>query len=138
MNPRDFHSLALRLANGTTPAEYRSAISRAYYAAYNVAVQFLEAMAIYKPKQGDLHRTLQNRLVASNDPEIRQVGDDLSDFHARRCKADYDMAHKGSESQQNALAAMKEASAIIAKLDSCPRNGDRWKQIRDSIKQANV
>ena len=32
MDPRDFHSLAARLARGNTPAEFRTAIGRAYYA----------------------------------------------------------------------------------------------------------
>ena len=39
MDFRDFLSLAVTLSNGTTEAEWRSASSRAYYAAFHVARQ---------------------------------------------------------------------------------------------------
>jgi hypothetical protein len=35
MNWRDFLPLAARLAGGTTEADWRSAVSRAYYAAFH-------------------------------------------------------------------------------------------------------
>lgn len=44
MNPREFQQLASKLANGNSPAEFRTAISRGYYAAYNVGVEALEQM----------------------------------------------------------------------------------------------
>jgi hypothetical protein len=37
MNWRDFLPLATRLAAGTTEADWRTAVSRAYYAAFHVA-----------------------------------------------------------------------------------------------------
>jgi uncharacterized protein (UPF0332 family) len=37
MNWRDFLSLATRLATGATEADWRTAVSRAYYAAFHVA-----------------------------------------------------------------------------------------------------
>ena len=36
MNWRDFLSLAARLAGGATEADWRTAVSRAYYAAFHV------------------------------------------------------------------------------------------------------
>lgn len=44
MNPRDFHRLAARLMTDFSPAAARTAISRAYYASYNVAVETLTEM----------------------------------------------------------------------------------------------
>ncbi len=41
MNWRDFLSLAARLAADTTEADWRTAASRAYYAAFHAARQLL-------------------------------------------------------------------------------------------------
>jgi hypothetical protein len=41
MDPREFHTVARRLLAGGTAGERRSATSRAYYAVYNVAAEWL-------------------------------------------------------------------------------------------------
>ncbi|HVS37819.1 MAG TPA: hypothetical protein VMS17_19835 [Gemmataceae bacterium] len=42
MNERDFLRLAAVLAGGATEAEWRTAVGRAYYAAFHVARRLLE------------------------------------------------------------------------------------------------
>ena len=96
-------------------------------------------MGILEQKAEKVHEKLRYRLMASGDDEIYNVGSELSDLHALRCKADYDMAPgHGSESPPTAEAAFKQASDLIAILDSCPINSDRWKKIQAAIKSVNI
>ena len=137
MVPQLFLTLAEKLAADTGPAECRSAISRAYYAVYNVGERFLEKMAFRRPKR-DYHIVLQRRLLASGDAEIVQIGSDLGDFHQERIQADYQMEDHDAENRNNALAAIKKAMKMIGAFDNCPIYGARWNRIRDQIVSANV
>ncbi len=140
MLPEHFHPLAKALANKagddlSSPsgaAEYRSAISRAYYAAFNVADKFLRQLGFPKPK-GDHHRFVHQRLLVCGDPEISRVGSDLADLHTRRNRADYYMDDKNQEKQANALLVVAEAARVIQSIQECPVNSDRWKEIQLAI-----
>ena len=43
MDPRAFHALAQKLASDPAPAECRTAVSRAYYATFNVGAELCAA-----------------------------------------------------------------------------------------------
>jgi uncharacterized protein (UPF0332 family) len=137
MRPREFLDLAAQLAESVGPAAYRTAISRAYYAVFNTAEEFLERMGFSRPKR-DYHVILQRRLLVSGDKELTKMGSDLGDFHVKRIRADYKMADKGSENQQNACAAVVEATRMIEGLENCPIHGDRWKKIKESIQRMEI
>lgn len=137
MVPQLFLTLAEELASKAGSAECRSAISRAYYAVYNVAERFLERMKFQRPKK-EYHVMLQRRLMASGDSQLVQVGSDLGDFHQERIQADYQMNNHDPENEKNATAAVAKAREMIAVLEGCPVNGARWKNIRASIAKANV
>src|SRR6266478_4176460 len=101
MRPRHFLDFAAQLAESSGLAAFRSAISRAYYAVFNEAEEFLLRMGFYPPKK-DYHIILQRRLLISGDKELEKMGSDLGDFHLKRIRADYKMEDKGSENQNNA------------------------------------
>src|SRR5437867_3401381 len=107
MNPRDFLSLAESLAKGGGAAERRSAISRAYYAVYNVAEAFLEQMG-FPPPRRDYHIRLQHRLLNSGDGDVAKIGSDLGNFHVRRNRADYKMKDSACENRQVVNTAVLE------------------------------
>ena len=45
MKPKEFQDLALRLAeHGLFPSDFRTAISRSYYAVYNFGISLLKEM----------------------------------------------------------------------------------------------
>jgi len=88
MIPRDFLSLAESLAKGGGAAERRSAVSRAYYAVYNVGEAFLEQMGFLPPRR-DYHIRLQHRLLNSGDGDVAKIGSDLGNFHLRRNAGQY-------------------------------------------------
>ena len=50
MEGTDFLQLAIRLSAGVTEAEWRSAVSRAYYGAFHVARQFVESCGVTLPR----------------------------------------------------------------------------------------
>jgi uncharacterized protein (UPF0332 family) len=56
MNGRDFLPLATQLAGGTTEAEWRSAVSRAYYAAFHVARRLLSELGFTVPRADRAHQ----------------------------------------------------------------------------------
>lgn len=49
MNPRDFLEVANDLLSGDSEAEGRSAISRAYYAAFHVALNLFRCCGFHPP-----------------------------------------------------------------------------------------
>jgi len=58
MTGRDFLALADQLASGGTEAEWRSAISRAYYAAFHVARELLQDLRFSVPHADRAHAYL--------------------------------------------------------------------------------
>src|SRR6185437_2599670 len=92
MDPRDFLTLAQQLALETTEAAWRSALSRAYYAAFHVARQLLENLGFAVPRADRAHGHVWLRLSNCSDPPIQKVGADLNYLRRDRNWADYDLA----------------------------------------------
>jgi hypothetical protein len=63
MNWRDFLSLATRLAAATTEADWRTAVSRAYYAAFHVARRLLTDLNFTVPRADRAHQSRTRRAV---------------------------------------------------------------------------
>jgi len=119
MNPREFHVLADVLARGEGPAEYRSAISRAYYAVYLVAVEILAGMGRRVSRGPAGHVDVQRYLANCGDQAVERVGSELADFRRTRNLADYEPDDKAVEVQAKALFYVDAAKAMILTLDAC-------------------
>jgi len=119
MNPRAFHILADALAHGRGPAEFRSAISRAYYAVYLVAVETLATTGWRISKGPAGHADVQRCLSNCGDRAIEKIGSDLSDFRRTRNLADYEPGDKAVEVQAKALFYVEMARIMIQTLDAC-------------------
>ena len=91
MTGREFLQLADELAAGTTEAEWRSAVSRAYYAAFHVARDLLTACRFTAPRGDQAHAYLWLRLSNSVDPDLENAGSDLQTLRRNRNRADYDL-----------------------------------------------
>ena len=59
MSPRDFLALAEKLIEDDTEGHWRSAVSRAYYAAFHVARSLLERLGFVVPKADPAHNHLR-------------------------------------------------------------------------------
>jgi hypothetical protein len=131
MNERDFLVLAAKLAGGSTQAEWRTAIGRAYYAAFHVARQLLEDLGFAVPRADRAHTYLALRLQNCGDPTLQRAGGDLDSLRRLRNRADYDL-HRPL-SQGIAQAQPQAATRIIQLLDSARQEPTRT-QITDAMR----
>ena len=119
MNPRDFQELAAKLAGGSSPSEFRTSISRAYYAAFHVAAELLTCTGFHVPNGPAAHGEVARLLTNSSDPELRIVGVDLSDLRQVRNMADYQLRKTLVESASAARSSIEKAAIMIRILDAC-------------------
>ena len=133
MDPRDFQQLASILSKGKRPAEVRTAISRAYYAAFNVGVELLQNMGFTILKSSAAHGEVLNHLGNSGDDDIKEASVKLGDLSSMRIKADYRLEYTWIETPKTAKAWVKQAKNVIDTLDtSC--TGEKREQIIKAIK----
>ena len=130
MNPRDFSRLASELVNATRAAELRTAISRAYYATYNVSVEMLRDMGFRINRGPGGHGEVRNYLSNCGDPEVTRVASQLSDLHHKRIRADYDLNRGDVENQTTARALVEQARRMIQILDQCRSDPRRTQIVR--------
>lgn len=130
MNWRDFLSLGARLAAGTTEADWRTAVSRAYYAAFHVARRLFADLNFTVPRADRAHQYLVFRLSNSGESPVEQAGRDLETLRRLRNRADYDEAPALTPSQ--AAAAVQLAESIIKVLDAARQEPPRTR-MRDAM-----
>jgi uncharacterized protein (UPF0332 family) len=114
MNWRDYLSLGARLAAASTEADWRSAVSRGYYAAFRVARRLLVDLNFTIPRADRAHQYLVFRLSNCGESAIEQAGRDLETLRRLRNRADYDDVPTITQSQ--AAAAVRLAEGIIQVL----------------------
>lgn len=134
MDPREFQALAKKLVTEAKPAEIRSAISRAYYAAYNFAVEILTDLGFAMPKNSKGHSAVQFRLQNSGDNNIVRVGSQLTDLYSKRIQADYRLNEKSAENQKVALVVIEQVERMIGVLEEGNRVGARRESIIEAIR----
>lgn len=97
---REFHTVAARLAKGSSAGEFRSASSRAYYFAYHVALPKAVRNG-YQPPQSpaspkSTHVALWAWIQATgrqkNDRDVELAGDKGKSLRLSRNRADYNDA----------------------------------------------
>ena len=133
MNPRDLCQLATRLVDGGSPVELRTAISRAYYAVYLVAVEHLEGMSFRISKGPGGHGEVQHHFNNSGNVDLQHVSSQLGDLHGKRIRADYQLDRRDVENPKTARALVAQTSQMIETLDRCCL-GERRIQIIQAIR----
>lgn len=119
MNPRLFLDLAVLYKGGRpTPESYRSAISRAYYAAFNVGVLTLKHVGIHLSEGPQAHGELRDCLGESDDADLVDARDFVRKLHSRRIRADYHMDDPVPEERNEADTACREAKESINIFES--------------------
>lgn len=94
----DFLTLADALVRdpnspGPEEASLRSAISRAYYAAFCSARNFAcakDGLVLPRPRAPEVHGLVRDHFEASHDRARRKIGTDLNRLRDYRNRADYD------------------------------------------------
>jgi uncharacterized protein (UPF0332 family) len=115
-NWRDYSRLGRRLEALTGEAEKRAAISRCYYAAFNVAKEQLRADGIPQAKKGGSHQRVWTAYRTHNDARRKQIGLDGNRLKYRRVKADYHAAV--SNIPREAARAVRDARKLLRAIDS--------------------
>jgi uncharacterized protein (UPF0332 family) len=131
MDFREFMQVAELLADEGSESCARSAVSRAYYAAFHVGRDSLEQTGFTAPRADRAHAFVFLRLSNASDLELVDAGQRLNQMRSWRNKADYDPRRKFN--QTDAERAVMEANDIIAAIDSA-MNGTRRNEIVESIK----
>jgi uncharacterized protein (UPF0332 family) len=130
MNWRDFLSLAARLATDTTEADWRTAVSRAYYATFHAARRLLADLNFTVPRADRAHQYLVFRLSNCGESAVEQAGRDLETLRRLRNRVDYDDVP--AVTQPQAAAAVRLAEGIIQVLDAARLEPTRTR-MRDTM-----
>jgi uncharacterized protein (UPF0332 family) len=131
MDPVDFISLAGKLAAtaNADDAAYRTAVSRAYYGAFHLAALFLAELGFSAPRTANVHVFVQHHLNGSRQLPACTAASLLSDLHAARNRADYQLGHDTVGTQAVAKWSVEMAHQIRAALLECSQSPIR-EQVR--------
>jgi uncharacterized protein (UPF0332 family) len=118
IGPDDFLNLADDLVQGSSEAEWRTAISRSYYAAFLAAREFFIALGFRVPRASKAHSYVWMRLANCGDPVLTLVGNDLNNLQSERNRADYDihLTVNQANSQRRAQVARLALTRLAAGL----------------------
>lgn len=89
MNPHDFLDLASELVGGSREVDWRSGVSRAYYAAFHTARLLFHECGFAVPQSDRAHAYLWMRLMNCGHPLLESTGDALQQLRRNRNRADY-------------------------------------------------
>ncbi|SPD71992.1 hypothetical protein PITCH_A1150027 [uncultured Desulfobacterium sp.] len=132
MEPRQFQFLASRLAeNGAYPAEFRTAISRSYYAVFHFGLDLLDSLGFSIPQNPNAHEAVYRHLNNSGDADLVKVAVKLGDLRTKRIQADYRLNMSDVESKENAKMFVHSAESIIETMKKCCQGKDRNQIIRN-------
>ena len=118
MDGRDFLKVAKSLIAGSSEAEYRSAVSRAYYGAYNFARQLLDDWSFEVSVGSSGHGEVRNMFSNCGVQDIEVAANKLNDLHGRRIDADY-LRKDDIGKQNNAKLYVGIAVDIVKTLEKC-------------------
>jgi uncharacterized protein (UPF0332 family) len=96
--------------------DWRSAVSRAYYAAFHVARRLLSDVGFVVPRGDRAHAYLWRRLSNCGDTQVQLAGSDLNTLRGDRNRADYEVQQ--TLSHNDALLQVHAAARIIQILDA--------------------
>ena len=132
MDPREFHRLAQRLVSQGTAAECRTAVSRAYYATFNVGAEILRGLGFRVGKGAAAHGEVYHCLSNCLDPEVEDAASEINDLHRQRNQADYQLEVTNVERPAIVIKIVQTAGAVIGDLDTA-FTGPRRPQLQAAI-----
>lgn len=134
MEGKAFLNTAKKLAQMRDEPALRSAVSRAYYAAYNYYIPLLRELGFKFSKDSPTHEKLYQYLNNSAITEIEAAADDLRLLRKRRNFADYNME---STEFQNHIACqfdLARAQTIISQIEKYQKEPFRT-QLKNGLRE---
>ena len=140
MTGNDLISLAGHLiankAFGNAEARHRSAVSRAYYGAFHLALEFLKLECQTTVKSNHTgHQEASNLFFGTNHPDAQDAARLLDELRSLRNAADYDLHKPRLVSEANARIDVEVASDFVSCLQRCNTEPVR-SQIVEAIQRA--
>jgi uncharacterized protein (UPF0332 family) len=132
MDETGFLELADELSSGSREADWRTSISRAYYAAFHKARTLLHQVGFRVPNAERAHAYVWLRLSNSDHPDVDRAGDDLNQLRGIRNWADYDFDQPLDES--TAIEQVGVATNIVKLLHHLSSEPAILTRIVDAIK----
>lgn len=117
MDPRKFLDLSKELEKGNRPCEFRTAISRAYYAAYHVSLYLVVKRMKFSINQYGGHAEVRRHLGWSDNLNVASIGRLLGELESARIKADYYLNNHEVENKLTVQINITRATTIISTLD---------------------
>jgi hypothetical protein len=118
MHPSAFIAIAESTAS-SGPAGARSAVSRAYYGAFHIALNALKSIGVVMHGNGTSHVKTVQCLQQLPNENAKKAGQLLGDLHSYRLKADYRLEKPFQEKEQEAAYAIfqaKEVERLLAEM----------------------
>src|SRR5262245_41022828 len=91
MQGQDFLVTADTLAKGLLESDWRSAVSRAYYAVFHHLRQFLLQHGLDLGRGGQAHFSLYTDLLNCGVPTVDSLANRVDQLRSQRVSADYDL-----------------------------------------------
>jgi uncharacterized protein (UPF0332 family) len=132
MNPLDFLDLAGEWAVGSREGEWRSSISRAYYAVFHVARNLLAQVGFAVPAASASHQYLSFRLHNCGDRVVQDAADLLSRLRQKRNIGDYELDAPIDE--HDAIDAVNRAMDINSTLSALATNPALLAQVTQAMR----
>src|SRR5437879_11278258 len=111
MHWSEFQDTAERLSRGTTEGDWRSGISRGYYAVFHYFRAFLLSDGLDIGKGGQAHFTLYVALWNCGFPNVAVVANRIDTLRIHRVNADYNLG--STIRQSDARSDVRESRAIV-------------------------
>ena len=120
ITPRDFLHVARELVQRTSEAHWRSAVSRAYYAAFHAGRLLLADLGFRVPQADRAHSSGWLRLANCGDPATQSFARDLNALRGRRNQADYDL--RLSVVQSTVFGQVQLAARVIQAFEAAAQS----------------
>ena len=111
MSPHEFLILARELQAAPSEAHWRTAVSRAYYAAFHTARQLLRTWGFQIGTADQAHAGITRRLAASKRADLEKASRELSELRSKRNVADYDLDR--AFLQETAVKCVSAAGLVL-------------------------
>ena len=112
MDGQDFLLTARRLLSSAEESDWRSAISRAYYAVFHFGCDFYRAHGLDLGMGGQVHSNLYIGLNNCGHAAVHTLAGRVDSLRGDRADADYDLRRPVSNAK--AITCVRQAETIIA------------------------
>jgi uncharacterized protein (UPF0332 family) len=132
MDPHIFLDVADMLVARSSEADWRSAVSRAYYGIFHLARLLLAQCRFTVPRADQAHAYVWLRLSNAGHPDAIRVGSELKVLRGERNWADYELNRAWSQKVANSRVSLARSLADL--LDQILASPAVLTQITDAIK----